>query len=275
MRGRDLHRRAVRRCGRQHEAAARRSDRRARRASPRSHAGGGGRRALRRGRATARCAADGADAAGPAAEGGRHRPRRSRRVRPQGRAERWRDSGVSGQGRPRRRARGARRPIRVRSPEGMPTCCTRHSCSSTSFACPRPRSICRRTSRTSMRWRSGSLRAPGARSGFWCRSGATSGRSSSSRLATRSSSYRTRFNETTAAHFDALETLRSRLNLPAIPRRIDCFDISTIQGGRDGCVDGGVRRRPDEEERVPEIQGEGIRDQGSRIKSPWTAAPYP
>jgi len=51
-------------------------------------------------------------------------------------------------------------------------------------------------------------------------------------LATRNAelSYRTRFNETTAAHFDALETLRSRLNLPAIPRRIDCFDISTIQG---------------------------------------------
>ena len=51
-------------------------------------------------------------------------------------------------------------------------------------------------------------------------------------LATRNAelAYRTRFNETTAAHFDALETLRSRLTLPAIPRRIDCFDISTIQG---------------------------------------------
>src|SRR5690606_13417406 len=43
-------------------------------------------------------------------------------------------------------------------------------------------------------------------------------------------SYRTRFNEITAAHFDALETLRSVLGLPAIPRRIECFDISTIQG---------------------------------------------
>jgi excinuclease ABC subunit C len=42
--------------------------------------------------------------------------------------------------------------------------------------------------------------------------------------------YRTRFNETTAAHFEALETLRSVIGLPAIPRRIDCFDISTIQG---------------------------------------------
>ena len=42
--------------------------------------------------------------------------------------------------------------------------------------------------------------------------------------------YRTRFNENTAAHFDALETLRGALELPAIPRRIECFDISTIQG---------------------------------------------
>jgi excinuclease ABC subunit C len=51
-------------------------------------------------------------------------------------------------------------------------------------------------------------------------------------LATRNAelSYRTRFNETVAAHFDALETLRTVLGLPAIPRRIECFDISTIQG---------------------------------------------
>ena len=68
-------------------------------------------------------------------------------------------------------------------------------------------------------------------------------------LATRNAelSYRTRFNETTAAHFDALETLRSRLNLPAIPSRIDCFDISTIQGSDTVasmvvCEDGRMKR---------------------------------
>src|SRR5262245_28440729 len=51
-------------------------------------------------------------------------------------------------------------------------------------------------------------------------------------LATRNAelSYRTRFNENTAAHFDALETLRSVLRLPSVPRRIECFDISTLQG---------------------------------------------
>jgi len=68
-------------------------------------------------------------------------------------------------------------------------------------------------------------------------------------LATRNAelSYRTRFNETTAAHFDALETLRARLSLPAIPRRIDCFDISTIQGSETVasmvvCEDGRMKR---------------------------------
>src|SRR4029079_5054548 len=42
--------------------------------------------------------------------------------------------------------------------------------------------------------------------------------------------YQTRFNETVAAHYDALETLRLVLSLSSIPRRIECFDISTIQG---------------------------------------------
>ena len=41
-------------------------------------------------------------------------------------------------------------------------------------------------------------------------------------LATRNAelSYRTRFNEITAAHFDALETLRTVIGLPSLPRRI-------------------------------------------------------
>ena len=42
--------------------------------------------------------------------------------------------------------------------------------------------------------------------------------------------YQARFNENVAANFDALETLRSVLGLPALPRRIEGFDISTIQG---------------------------------------------
>jgi excinuclease ABC subunit C len=59
--------------------------------------------------------------------------------------------------------------------------------------------------------------------------------------------YQTRFNETVAAHYDALETLRGVLNLPAIPRRIECFDISTIQGSETVasmvvCEDGRMKR---------------------------------
>ena len=68
-------------------------------------------------------------------------------------------------------------------------------------------------------------------------------------LATRNAelSYRTRFNEITAAHFDALETLRASIGLPSLPRRIECFDISTIQGSETVasmvvCEDGRMRK---------------------------------
>ena len=59
--------------------------------------------------------------------------------------------------------------------------------------------------------------------------------------------YQTRFNETVAAHYDALETLRLVLNLSALPRRIECFDISTIQGSETVasmvvCEDGRMKR---------------------------------
>ena len=51
-------------------------------------------------------------------------------------------------------------------------------------------------------------------------------------LATRNAelSYRTRFNENIAANFDALETLPVRFSGSGHARRIECFDISTIQG---------------------------------------------
>jgi excinuclease ABC subunit C len=68
-------------------------------------------------------------------------------------------------------------------------------------------------------------------------------------LATRNAAfaYQTRFNQTTAAHYDALETLQTVLALPSLPRRIECFDISTIQGSETVasmvvCEDGRMRR---------------------------------
>jgi excinuclease ABC subunit C len=59
--------------------------------------------------------------------------------------------------------------------------------------------------------------------------------------------YQTRFNQSTAAQYDALETLRAVLALPVIPRRIECFDISTIQGSETVasmvvCEDGRMRK---------------------------------
>ena len=42
--------------------------------------------------------------------------------------------------------------------------------------------------------------------------------------------YQSHFGDGATAAFDALDTLRGVLNLPALPRRIECFDISTFQG---------------------------------------------
>jgi excinuclease ABC subunit C len=68
-------------------------------------------------------------------------------------------------------------------------------------------------------------------------------------LATRNAAlaYETKFNAETLANYDALETLRAILGLPAVPRRIECFDISTIQGSETVasmvvCEDGRMRR---------------------------------
>ncbi len=59
--------------------------------------------------------------------------------------------------------------------------------------------------------------------------------------------YQTRFNQAQTAQYDALETLQHVLALPALPRRIECFDISTIQGSETVasmvvCEDGRMRR---------------------------------
>jgi len=59
--------------------------------------------------------------------------------------------------------------------------------------------------------------------------------------------YQTRFNQVKTAQYDALETLQHVLALPALPRRIECFDISTIQGSETVasmvvCEDGRMRK---------------------------------
>ena len=59
--------------------------------------------------------------------------------------------------------------------------------------------------------------------------------------------YRTRFDENATANYDALESLQKALRLPKLPRRIDCFDISTIQGAETVasmvvCEDGRMKK---------------------------------
>ncbi len=59
--------------------------------------------------------------------------------------------------------------------------------------------------------------------------------------------YDTRFGDASVLAFDALDTLRRVLDLPTVPRRIECFDISTLQGTNTVasmvvCVEGRMRR---------------------------------
>jgi excinuclease ABC subunit C len=59
--------------------------------------------------------------------------------------------------------------------------------------------------------------------------------------------YQRRFNQAAAAQYEALNTLQAVLALPALPRRIECFDISTIQGSETVasmvvCEDGRMKK---------------------------------
>ena len=101
--------------------------------------------------------------------------------------------------------------------------------------------------------------------------------------------YQTRFNQTTAAQYDALETLQSVLKLTSLPRRIECFDISTIQGSETVasmvvCEDGRMRRgdyrkfriRGDEQRLRPRrAEGKEIRGEASASVRGGGGAPPP
>jgi excinuclease ABC subunit C len=59
--------------------------------------------------------------------------------------------------------------------------------------------------------------------------------------------YRTRFDTEATANYEALEVLQNVLRLSKLPRRIDCFDISTIQGSETVasmvvCEDGRMKK---------------------------------
>ena len=88
-------------------------------------------------------------------------------------------------------------------------------------------------------------------------------------LATRNAAfaYDRRFNTHGTANHDALDGLRTVLALPSLPRRIECFDISTIQGSETVAsmvvaVDGRMRRSDYRKFRVRKPESAATPDQG-------------
>jgi len=87
--------------------------------------------------------------------------------------------------------------------------------------------------------------------------------------------YQARFNENVAAHYDALETLRAVIGLASVPRRIECFDISTIQGSETVasmvvCEDGRMKRAEYRKFRIRgslSLPRSVVRDPGSEIRT--------
>ena len=82
--------------------------------------------------------------------------------------------------------------------------------------------------------------------------------------------YRTRFDANSTANFEALEHLQAALRLPGLPRRIDCFDISTIQGtdtvaSMVVCEDG--RMKPGEYRKF-RVKSSELRDPSLKPPSP-------
>ena len=163
------------------------------------------------------------------------------------------------------RPRRAPRPIVARAA----TSCRRRCSSSTPIASPPPEDAPagRRSPRPTPRCsKGGCRRRPAAACGSSCRSAARSAACSISPRATPSSPTRRASTRTSPRNYDALETLRAVLALPAVPRRIECFDISTIQGSETVasmvvCEDGRMKRS---EYRKFRIRGAGLgaRDSG-------------
>jgi len=85
--------------------------------------------------------------------------------------------------------------------------------------------------------------------------------------------YQTRFNQAKTAQYDALETLQHVLGLPALPRRIECFDISTIQGSETVasmvvCEDGRMKRGEYRKFRIRGLEASGLEKLNSQPRLP-------
>jgi excinuclease ABC subunit C len=94
--------------------------------------------------------------------------------------------------------------------------------------------------------------------------------------------YRARFDAEGTAQYEALELIQAALRLPELPRRIECFDISTIQGAETVasmvvCEDGRMKKGEYRKFRVgPRLPAAGSRlDPGSRLPNPGSRLPVP
>jgi excinuclease ABC subunit C len=93
--------------------------------------------------------------------------------------------------------------------------------------------------------------------------------------------YHSRFHQGATANYEALDTLRAALHLPSAPRRIECFDISTIQGAETVasmvvCEDGRMKRGDYRKFRVRHgLQAPGASPQGGDEPVPGTGRQEP
>jgi excinuclease ABC subunit C len=86
--------------------------------------------------------------------------------------------------------------------------------------------------------------------------------------------YRARFDAAGTAQYEALELIQAALRLPELPRRIECFDISTIQGSETVasmvvCEDGRMKKGEYRKFRV------GSREPGTGIRTDPASRPTP
>jgi excinuclease ABC subunit C len=87
--------------------------------------------------------------------------------------------------------------------------------------------------------------------------------------------YQRRFNQAAAAQYEALNTLQAVLALPTLPRRIECFDISTIQGSETVasmvvCEDGRMKKSEYRKFRIRGLKKEagGLRLEAGEASDP-------
>ena len=208
-----------------------------------------------------------------AAKDGDDRTGSSRRVRHEARTERRRRAGVPGAEADASSSASNWAPRPRSSARPKRTCSKRLFSSSTSRASRRRKSTCRSSRTITRRSR------PGCRIGAGRKVRIVVPQRGEKRglvdLATRNAGSRTRRGSirSAAAQYDALNTLQTVLALSAMPRRIECFDISTIQGSETVasmvvCEDGRMRKADYRKFRIRGLKPTRAQADVPRLESP-------